>query len=112
MEVSQEASHQEDQDTNKLESVTNLQRGLMLTHNCCTKLRKFCSNKKTSEEVAVMEVSQAAVMVDTPAVVMESHLHMAHHKSQPNMAHLDIPQDALLELNSDKLFRDTKLLNT
>lgn len=80
-----------------------------MTHNCCTKSRKSCCNKNNSEEVeADMEDSQAVVVMED----MESHHHTAHLKSHPNMAHPDTARDALLELNSDMLFRDTKSLNT
>lgn len=55
--------------------------------------------------------SQAAVEVMVE-VMVEFHLHTAHLKSHLNMAHPDIAQDVLLELNSDMYNRDTKLPST
>jgi hypothetical protein len=43
----QEVTAQEVQDTNKFRLVINLTKELMLTHNCCTKSRKSCCNKRT-----------------------------------------------------------------
>lgn len=100
-----------DQATNKSELVTKLPKELTLTHNCSTKSRKSCCNKRTSEVVVDMEVTPA---VDTEAtqVVTESHHHTAHLKSHLNTVHQDTARAALSELNLDTSFRVTKSLNT
>lgn len=102
---------QVDQDISKLELDTNRLKANISTHNCCTKSRKSCCNKKTwAAAAADMEVTHQEV--DMEAADMEFHLLMAHLKSHLNMAHQATAQDVLLELNSVMPFRDTKLLNT
>lgn len=114
-----EAAAEVAEDTNKSRSVTQATKELTLIRNCCTKSRKFCSNKRTwAAVVEDMEAAAVTHQADMEAVMeVEFHLNTDHQaKATDHQAALmdlpDMAQAALLQSNSVMLLLVTKSLNT
>jgi len=95
--------------TNKCQLATKDRKVLTSTLNSCTKSRKFCCNKNSSE-VAVMEDTLQAVMEGSQAATEYLHQAMAPHLH--HMAHPDTAQATLSVLISATPSKDTKSLST
>lgn len=102
-------------DTNKFLLDNKVQEDTKSINNCCTKLRKFCFNKKTWAEVVAADME--VVVMEAVMEAVEFHHHMVHPQAlmdphRARMAHLDMDLHELLELNLDTLFKDIKSLNS
>lgn len=96
------------QDISKSQSDTKDPKASTLTRNCCTKSRKFCSNKRTNTEAAMEVVTRP---VGTPAA-RESQANMEPQPFPASTAHPATARDALSESNSDMFRLVTKSPNS